>query len=53
MLMFFPAFLSSSGSVSSRTEQPTKFQMLLEKLRELSIRAKMYSVSRYTSVMIH
>ncbi|XP_056869498.1 piezo-type mechanosensitive ion channel component 2-like isoform X1 [Takifugu flavidus] len=37
---------SVSGSLSSRTEQPARLQLLLEKLRELSIRAKLYSVSR-------
>lgn len=34
------------GSLSSRTERPARLQLLLEKLRELSIRAKLFSVSR-------
>lgn len=39
-------FSVPSGSVSSRTEQPSRVQLLLEKLREVSIRAKIYSVNR-------
>ncbi|KAK2859745.1 hypothetical protein Q5P01_004365 [Channa striata] len=42
--------LSPAGSVSTRPQQPTRFNLLLEKLRELSIRAKTYSVSRCMSV---
>ncbi|XP_026217973.1 piezo-type mechanosensitive ion channel component 2-like isoform X2 [Anabas testudineus] len=41
---------SPAGSVSSRPQQLTRFDLLLEKLRELSIRAKIYSVSRCMSV---
>ncbi|XP_039983516.1 piezo-type mechanosensitive ion channel component 2-like [Xiphias gladius] len=41
---------SPAGSVSSRPQQLSRFDLLLEKLRELSIRAKKYSVSRCMSV---
>ncbi|XP_035475570.1 piezo-type mechanosensitive ion channel component 2 isoform X5 [Scophthalmus maximus] len=41
---------SPAGSVSSRPQQPGKFDLLLEKLREVSIRAKQFSVSRCLSV---
>ncbi|XP_063768773.1 piezo-type mechanosensitive ion channel component 2-like isoform X2 [Eleginops maclovinus] len=37
---------SPAGSKSSRALQPGKLDLLLEKLRELSIRAKQHSVSR-------
>lgn len=35
-----------SGSVSSRPQQPTRFHLLLDKLQELSIQAKVYSMNR-------
>ncbi|KAM8730910.1 piezo-type mechanosensitive ion channel component 2-like [Acanthopagrus schlegelii] len=41
---------SPAGSVSSRAQQPSKFDLLLEKLRELTIRCQMYSVSRCRSL---
>ncbi|KAM9337588.1 piezo-type mechanosensitive ion channel component 2-like [Symphorus nematophorus] len=41
---------SPTGSVSSRAQQLSRFDLLLEKLRELSIRAKKYSVSRCMSL---
>nr|XP_046227093.1 piezo-type mechanosensitive ion channel component 2-like isoform X2 [Scatophagus argus] len=41
---------SPAGSVSSRAQQPSRFNLLLEKLRELSIRAKTYLVSRCMSL---
>ncbi|KAI3355619.1 hypothetical protein L3Q82_018446, partial [Scortum barcoo] len=41
---------SPAGSVSSRAQQPSRLDLLLEKLRELSIRAKKYSVSRCMSL---
>ncbi|XP_075941386.1 piezo-type mechanosensitive ion channel component 2-like isoform X1 [Anarhichas minor] len=41
---------SPAGSLSSRAQQPGRFDLLLEKLRELSIRAKEYSVSRCLSL---
>lgn len=41
---------SPAGSVSSRAQPPGRFDLLLEKLRELSIRAKKYSVSRCLSL---
>lgn len=40
-------FMCFSGSVSSRAQQPSRFDLLLEKLRELTIRCQVYSVSRY------
>lgn len=43
-------FCVPAGSLSSRTEQPSRLQLLLEKLREVSIRAKIYSVSRWDPV---
>ncbi|XP_068199524.1 piezo-type mechanosensitive ion channel component 2-like isoform X2 [Antennarius striatus] len=41
---------SPADSVSSRPQQPSKVDLLLEKLRELSIRAKIYSVTRCMSL---
>ncbi|KAF7643979.1 hypothetical protein LDENG_00230120 [Lucifuga dentata] len=41
---------SPAGSVCSRAQQPSRMDLLLEKLRELSIRAKKFSVSRCTSL---
>ncbi|XP_055363650.1 piezo-type mechanosensitive ion channel component 2-like isoform X2 [Betta splendens] len=41
---------SPAGSVSSRPQQPTRVHLLLGKLRELSIRAKVYSIDRCMSV---
>ncbi|XP_028289056.1 piezo-type mechanosensitive ion channel component 2-like [Parambassis ranga] len=41
---------SPAGSVSSRGQQPSRFDLLLEKLRELSIRAKTYSSRRCMSL---
>ncbi|XP_027137598.1 piezo-type mechanosensitive ion channel component 2 isoform X3 [Larimichthys crocea] len=41
---------SPAGSDSSRAQQPSRFDLLLEKLRELSIRAKTFSVSRCMSL---
>ncbi|XP_070841701.1 piezo-type mechanosensitive ion channel component 2-like isoform X1 [Chaetodon trifascialis] len=41
---------SPAESLSSRAQQPSRFDLLLEKLRELSIRAKTYSVSRCMSL---
>ncbi|KAK9527367.1 hypothetical protein VZT92_013937 [Zoarces viviparus] len=41
---------SPAGSLSSRAQQPGRFDLLLEKLRELSIRAKEYFVSRCLSL---
>ncbi|XP_029385544.1 piezo-type mechanosensitive ion channel component 2-like isoform X2 [Echeneis naucrates] len=41
---------SPAGSVSSRPKQPSRFDLLLDKLRELTIRAKKYSISRWMSV---
>ncbi|XP_074484403.1 piezo-type mechanosensitive ion channel component 2-like isoform X2 [Sebastes fasciatus] len=41
---------SPAGSLSSRAQQPGRLDLLLEKLRELSIRARKYSVSRCLSL---
>lgn len=41
---------SSAASLSSRSQRPSRFQLLLEKLKEHSIRAKTYSVSRYAKL---
>ncbi|XP_047423768.1 piezo-type mechanosensitive ion channel component 2-like isoform X2 [Mugil cephalus] len=41
---------SPAGSESSRAQQQSRFDLLLEKLRELSIRAQKFSVSRCMSV---
>ncbi|XP_029978832.1 piezo-type mechanosensitive ion channel component 2-like isoform X2 [Sphaeramia orbicularis] len=41
---------SPAGSMSSKAQPPSKLDLLLEKLRELSIRAKKFSVSRCMSV---
>ncbi|XP_041817254.1 piezo-type mechanosensitive ion channel component 2-like isoform X2 [Chelmon rostratus] len=41
---------SPTESLSSRAQRPSRFNLLLEKLRELSIRAKVYSVSRCMSL---
>lgn len=41
---------SPAGSVSSGAQLPGRLDLLLEKLRELSIRAKQYSVSRCMSL---
>uniref|UniRef100_UPI0037E98014 piezo-type mechanosensitive ion channel component 2-like n=1 Tax=Semicossyphus pulcher TaxID=241346 RepID=UPI0037E98014 len=41
---------SPAGSVSSRAQQPSRFHRLLEKLREVSIRAKEFSFSRCMSL---
>ncbi|XP_068604378.1 piezo-type mechanosensitive ion channel component 2-like [Brachionichthys hirsutus] len=41
---------SPADSVSSRAQRPGKLDLLLEKLRELSIRAKVYSVTRCMSL---
>uniref|UniRef100_A0A3Q1EK08 Piezo-type mechanosensitive ion channel component 2-like n=1 Tax=Acanthochromis polyacanthus TaxID=80966 RepID=A0A3Q1EK08_9TELE len=41
---------SPAGSVSSGTQLPGRLDLLLEKLRELSIRTKQYSVSRCMSL---
>ncbi|XP_072235133.1 piezo-type mechanosensitive ion channel component 2-like [Leuresthes tenuis] len=41
---------SPSGSVSSRAQQPSRLDLLLEKLCQLSISAKQYSVNRCMSL---
>ncbi|KAK1885224.1 Piezo-type mechanosensitive ion channel component 2 [Dissostichus eleginoides] len=43
---------SPAGSLSSRVLQPSRVDLLLEKLRELSIRAKRHSVSRCMSLYL-
>ncbi|KAK5877668.1 hypothetical protein CesoFtcFv8_025151 [Champsocephalus esox] len=43
---------SPAGSLSSKVLQPSRVDLLLEKLRELSIRAKKHSVSRCMSLYL-
>ncbi|KAJ4923967.1 hypothetical protein JOQ06_028222 [Pogonophryne albipinna] len=43
---------SPAGSLSSKVLQPSRVDLLLEKLRELSIRAKRHSVSRCMSLYL-